>query len=167
VAAQVEDLARMDLDVRGLALEPARRLVDQDARVGEGEALAPRAAREQQRAHAHRHAEADRLHLGRDELHGVVDRQAGVDRAAGRVDVQGDVLVGVLGLQVQQLRHHEVGDLLVDRLAEEDDALVEQAGVDVERPLSARALLDDHRDQRHTDLLSSVWQPRGCRSGAP
>ena len=32
--------------------------------------------------------------------------------------------------------------------AEEDDPLVEQAGVDVERALAARGLLDHHRDQR-------------------
>ena len=45
------------------------------------------AAGEQQRAHRHRDADADRLHVGLDELHRVVDREARVDRAAGRVDV--------------------------------------------------------------------------------
>jgi hypothetical protein len=30
--------------------------------------------------------------------------------------------------------------------AEEDDALVEEAGIDVERALSARGLFDHHRD---------------------
>ena len=88
--------------------------------------LPVRAAGQQQRAHAHRDADADRLHVGLDELHRVVDRQAGVDRAAGRVDVERDVLVGVLGLQVQELGHDQVGDLVVDGRAEEDDPLVEQ-----------------------------------------
>ena len=60
---------------------------------------------EQQRAHAHRDADADGGHVGLDELHRVVDRQAGVHRAAGRVDVERDVLVGVLALQVQELGH--------------------------------------------------------------
>ena len=36
----------------------------------------------------------------------------------------------------------------VDRRAEEDDPLVQQARVDVERALAARRLLDHHRDQR-------------------
>jgi len=50
-----------------------------------------------------------------------------------------DVLVGVVGLQVQELGHDQVGDLGVDDAAQEHDAVVEEAGVDVERALAARA----------------------------
>src|SRR3954466_8405400 len=57
--AGLEDLLRVDLDVRRLAFESGRRLVDEDARVRQREALALRAAREQQRPHAHRDAAAD------------------------------------------------------------------------------------------------------------
>ena len=114
---------------------------------GQRHPLALGAAGQQQRAHAHRDPDADRLHVGLDELHRVVDRQAGVDRAAGRVDVEADVLVGVLGLQVQELGDDQVGDVLGDRRAEEDDPLAEQARVDVESALAARGLLDDHRYQ--------------------
>ena len=121
--------------------------MDQDLRVGQRHALALRAPGQQQRAHRHRDADADRLHVRLDELHRVVDRQARVDRAARRVDVERDVLLGVLGLEVQQLRDDQVGDLVVDGRAEEDDPLVEQAAVDVERTLAARGLLDDHRYQ--------------------
>ena len=156
VAAQLEDLACVDLDVGRLALKAAGGLVDQDAAVRQRHALAGRAAGEQQRAHAHRDAEADRLHVGLDELHRVVDREAGIDDAAGRVDVERDVLVGVLALEVQQLCDDEVGDLVVDGRADEDDALVEQARVDVERALAASALLDDHRDEWHLAILSTT-----------
>ena len=68
---------------------------------------------------------------------------------ARRVDVERDVLLGILALEVQQLGHDEVGDLVVDRRAEEDDPLVQQPRVDVELALAARGSLDDHRDQRH------------------
>src|SRR3954470_12203185 len=61
--ARLEDLAGVDLDVRRLALEAGRRLVDQDAAVGQREALAGRAARQQQRAHRHRDPAADRRHV--------------------------------------------------------------------------------------------------------
>jgi hypothetical protein len=37
---------------------------------------------------------------------------------------------------VQQLGHDDVGDLVVDGRAEEDDALLQQARVDVEGPLA-------------------------------
>ena len=127
--------------------KPAGGLVDQDLRVRRHHPLALLAAGQQQRAHAHRDADADRLHVGLYVLHRVVDREARVDRAARRVDVDRDVLVGVLGLEVDQLGDHEVRDVLVDRRAEEDDPLVEQARVDVERALAARGLLDDHRDR--------------------
>jgi hypothetical protein len=41
-------------------------------------------------------------------------------------------LSGVLGLEVDQLGHDQVGDLVVDLLADEHDPLPEQAGVDIE-----------------------------------
>ena len=58
-------------------------------------------------------------------------------------------LSGSADSEVQQLGDDEVGDLVVDRRAEEDDALVEQPRVDVVLALAARGALDDHRDQRH------------------
>ena len=45
-------------------------------------------------------------------------------------------------------RHDDVGDLVVDARAQEDDALLEQQGVDVVRALAAAASLDNHRNQR-------------------
>src|SRR4051794_17420581 len=129
--ADVNDLLGVDLDVGRLSGEAARDLMDQDLRVRQRHSLVLAAAREQQRAHAHRDADADRLDVGLDELHRVVDREPGVNRAARRVDVDADVLVRVFGLEVDQLGDDQVGDVLGDRRAEEDDPLVEQARVDV------------------------------------
>ena len=50
---------------------------------------------------------------------------------------------------MQQLRDDQVRDLVVHGAAEEDDPLVEQAGVDVELALASGGALDDHGDQRH------------------
>ena len=147
--AQRERLARVNLDVCRLPLKSGARLVDQDAPVGQDRALVGGAAGEDDRAHRHRDAAADRLHVRRDVLHRVVDRQARVDLSPWAVDVQRDVLVGVDRLQVKQLRDDEVGDLIVDLAAQEHDAVVEQPAVDVERALAARALLDDHGDEWH------------------
>src|SRR5947199_8914723 len=49
---------------------------------------------------------------------------------------------------MQQLGDDQVCDLIVDRGAEEDDSLVQQARVDVEGSLASRGLLDDHGNQR-------------------
>src|SRR6185503_12422318 len=46
---------------------------------------------------------------------------------------------------VQELRNDQVGDLIVHGSPEEDDPLVQEAGVDVERTLPTGGLLDDHR----------------------
>ena len=67
-------------------------------------------------------------------MHGVVDREAGADDAAGAADVEVDPFVGVFPLKEQQLGDYQVGYLIVDRCAEENDALLEQQGVDVESP---------------------------------
>src|SRR5919106_3092314 len=156
-------LAGCDLDVGRLTLEAARHLVDQDLGVRQRHPLPCRATREDNRAHAHRDADADRLDVGLDELHRVVDGEARVDLAARRVDVDRDVLVRVLRLEMQELGDDEVRDLVVDRRAEEDDPLVQQAGVDVERALAARRLLDHHRDKRaHAGSLGpEEWLPGG------
>jgi hypothetical protein len=121
-------------------------------------------AGEDEGAHRHGDAHARGGHVRLDELHRVVDREAGVHLAAGGVDVHRDVLVGVDRLEVQQLRDHEVGHLVVDRRADEDDALVEQARVDVEGALAARVLLDDHRNHRHGYSPSSPPSQRSSAS---
>ena len=100
---------------------------------------------------AHRSAlpDAIRGHVAGDELHRVVDGQAGGDAAAGRIDVQVDVGLGVFRLQEQQLGDDAVGHFVVDLRAEEHDAVLQQAAVDVHRPLFAAALLNHIRNQRH------------------
>ena len=145
-----QDLARLDLDVRRLAADAAaaeQRLVHVDRRVRHHVALARRARAQQHRPHARRHADGVRRHVRPHELHRVVDRQPGRDRSARRVDVEVDVLLRILALQVQQLRRDHVRHLVVDRRAEKDDALAQQQRVDVERPLAARAGLDDGWDE--------------------
>ena len=99
--AQAQDLAGMDLDVRGLTLGAAQRLVDHDARVGQAEALALGAGRQQEGPHAGGHAHAQRGHIGLDEVHRIVDGHAGADGAARGVDVEGNVLVWVFAFQEQ------------------------------------------------------------------
>lgn len=125
------DLGRLDLQVRHLPLEGATgtRLVDQDGRVGQRRTLAGRTAGQQDRRRRRRLAEADGHDVAVHVLHRVVDGEHVGHAAAGRVDVHRDVAVGILALQDQQLRHHVVGDGLVDGRADEDDALLEQLRV--------------------------------------
>jgi len=68
--------------------------------------------------------------------------------AAGRVEVNRDVSVGVLALQVQELSDDAVRHLVVDRSAEEDDAFLQQHRVDVVDAFTARCGLNDGWDDR-------------------
>src|SRR3954449_573428 len=61
--ARLEDLAGVDLDVGRLALEAGRRLVDEDAAVGQRQPLPVRPPGQQQRAHRHRDPAADRRYV--------------------------------------------------------------------------------------------------------
>ena len=109
------DLAGVDQDVGRLALEAAGRLVDHDAGVGQGEAVPLLAGAEQERAHRGRLPDAQRRHRAADELHGVVDRQPRGHDPARRVDVEGDLLLRVLGLEEEELRDDERGRVVLDR----------------------------------------------------
>ena len=73
----------------------------------------------------------------------------GGDAAAGAVDVQVDVGLGVLVGQDQHLGDDQVGDGVVDGRAQDDDAVLEQAGIDIHRPLFTAAPFDHDRDQWH------------------
>ena len=136
----------LDLHVGRLPLRAAGGLVDHDLRVGKGKALALRAGGQQKCAHRRGHAHADGGHVALDELHGVIDRHAVGHAAAGGVDVELNVLIGVLCLKIEQLRNDQTGSGAVDLFGQDDDTVVEQAGENVLRPLAAACLLDNIRN---------------------
>ena len=162
-----ERLELLDLDehVGRVAAEAARPLVDHDPAVGQRVALALGACRQQHRRHAGGHADADRGHRRAQVLHRVVDGEAGGDHAAGRVDVEVDVLVRVLGLEEEQLGDDQVGDVVLDGVAQEDDALLEQPAVDVVGALAPAAALDDHGHEHGSGLAGRGQHGRTAQRG--
>ena len=66
--------------------------------------------------------------------------------AAGAVDVHLDVLIGILRLQIQQLRHDQAGGGIVHFFTQEYDTVVEQTGKNVVGPLAAVGLLHNIGD---------------------
>ena len=116
--------------------------------------LALGAGGQQEGAHAGGKADAQRGHVGLDELHGVEDAQTRRDGAAGGIDVEMDVLVRVLAFQIQHLGHGQVGGLVHHRAHQEHHALTQQARVDVVGTLAPTALLDD--DGHHAQALGSL-----------
>src|ERR1700686_375853 len=142
-----EDLLRVDLNVGRLAAESTRRLMDEHSGVRKTETHARRAAGEQDGRHRGGDAHADGADARLDVLHGVVDGEPGIHRTPRRVDVQPDVLLGILAGEEEQLRHDDVGDLVVDGRPDEDDSVFEQPRVDVHPAFAPIRGLDDVRDQ--------------------
>ena len=79
--------------------------------------------------------------IGLDVLHGVIDRETRRDAAAGAVNVKLDVLVRVLGFQIQKLGDDKACGGVVDLFGQHDNTVIEQAGEDVVRPLAPAGLL--------------------------
>ena len=96
---------------------------------------------EQERAHGGRHADADGRHIAFDVLHGVIDGHSGGDAAARAVDIELDVLVRILGFQIQKLCHNETCRRIVDFFGQEHNTVVQQTGKNVVAALTAAGLL--------------------------
>ena len=69
---------------------------------------------------------------------------------------------GILGLEKQHLRDDQVRDAVVNRRAEEDDAVLEQARKDVVRAFPAVGLFDHHRES-----VASVQKNEPCEMRPP
>ena len=139
------DFPGRDEDVAGLALGAAQRLMDQHAGMRQGRALAFRAGAQQDGAHGRRHAGAHGGHVRLDNLHRVIDGETRRNLAAGGVQVHRDVRARVRGGQEQELGHDDVGHVIVDGNAQEDDAVHHQAAEHVHLGDVQLALLGNGR----------------------
>src|ERR1035438_2116970 len=75
-----------------------------------------------------------------------------------------DVLLGVGHLQEQKLRDDDVGNVVIHRGAEEKDAVHEQTGINVPRPLTAPGLLDHDWNQKIFGVVhGNITTPFACK----
>ena len=119
--------------------------MDQHAGMREGAALAGSTRAQQHGAHRSGHAGADRRHVGLDQLHGVIDPETRRNLTARCIEIQGNIRGRIRGSQEQELGLDDVGHVVVDRDAEEDDAVHHQPAEHVHRSDIELALLDDLR----------------------
>src|SRR5581483_4997381 len=122
-ATQAQDFTRGDLDISRLTFRATEWLVDQNGGIRQAEAFAFLSGRQEDRAHAHRHAHTYRRDIWFDVLHGVIDGQACINAPTRRVDIHLDVFGGILALEVEQLCDGNIGNGVINRRADEDDAL--------------------------------------------
>jgi hypothetical protein len=91
--------------------------------------------------------------VGLDELHGVVDRETRGDGAARRVDVELNVALRIFCLEKEHLGGGQIGDVIVNGCADENDVLFEEAGIDVVSAFATAGLLHDHGYERRPAIF--------------
>ena len=134
-----------DGHVGGLTLCAAQGLMDHDLAVRQRQTLALLARHHQERAHAGGHADAHGAHVGLDIVHGVKDRHACGHAAARAVDVKRNIAVRVFHFQKQKLRDHQISGIIVNFPAQENNPVLQKAGVNIEGAFSPVGLFDHHR----------------------
>src|ERR1700678_318382 len=145
--ANAQNLTGMNIDVRGLPTQSTHGgLVDEDTRVGQSKPLALGARKQKKCSHAGRLPDAIRHHVVLDELHRIVNGQAGGNRPARGVDIKLDVFFWVFAGEKQHLGNDEVGNLVIDGRSKKDDVIAKQTGIDIVGALAATRLLDHHGD---------------------
>ena len=108
-----------------LSTHAAQRLMQQEARERQAEAVLPLGAEENMGAGAGDPARADDLHARPAEADHVMDRVAGFDMAARGIEDDADIAVAFGGIG-QKLRRHPLGHLHVDFAEDQDRAGLEQ-----------------------------------------
>ena len=108
----------MNLKIDCSPLHAGQWLMNHDATVGEGKSLSLCSRREQHRSHACTLSHAIGGNIAGNELHRVVDRHAGSNGTSGAVDVHRNVGLAVLELQIEELCHDTISDIIVDSAAE-------------------------------------------------
>ena len=102
--------------------------MDHHTAVGQCLPLAFFTGYEQHGSHRCSHTRADSGHITGHKLHGVVDAQAGGHAATGTVEIDGNVLTRVSGIQVEKLGLQSVGRIVVNLRTQENDAVHHQTG---------------------------------------
>src|ERR1700676_4085560 len=139
----------MQIDVRGLTAETGEPgLMNKDARIGQSKAFFGCAPGEENGGDGGGLSNASGNHVGLHELHGVIDGETGGDGTAWRIDIKLDIALGIFGLEEEHLCGGEVGDVIVDRRANEDDVLFEEPRVDVIGAFATAGLFDHHGYKR-------------------
>src|SRR6266536_2705991 len=145
------------------ALRTAGNLMDHDVGIRQRKTFAFRACAKEHSRHTRSHPKAVSRHVASEKLHRIIYRESCSHRAARRIDVDVDVLLGVFHLQKEKLSDDEIRNVIVHRRSDEDDTILEQPRIDIVAALAAASLLHHHRNQhlgnvfiRYTHDFSSL-----------
>ncbi len=144
-ALNLEHPLNRSLHIAGRTLSSAGNLVNHDIRVRQSVALSLGAGCKQNGSHARRDTHTVGGNIAGHKLHRIVNRETGGNRATGGIDVKVDITLGILHLQKQQLRNDAVCYEIIDRSADENDAIFEQSAINVIPSFLVAVPFDDCR----------------------
>ena len=143
---EFQDLLGLDMNIGGRPLSSAPRLMDHHAGVRQRVPFSLGAGRQEERAHARGLSQTVSRHIALHEAHRIVDREARGHGAAGRVDINIDVLAGIFHVEEEDLGNDQVRDHIIDRRSDKNNTILKKAGVNVVGALPFSGCFDDHRD---------------------
>ena len=108
-----------------LTLGAATWLVDHNTAIRQRYTLAFGTATQQKRPHTSLQANANRLNIWFNILHGIVNREAVIHTTARAINIELNILLWVEVGKMQQLRHNKIGGVLVHIFAKENHALIQ------------------------------------------
>ena len=112
--------------------------------VRQTEAFAGSSRSQKDGAHGGRYAQAICVYVAGDELHRVVNRKTRRDGPSRGVDVDVDIFFRICHLKEQKLGNDGIRHIVVNSGTDEDDAVFQEAGVNVKGAFTAAVLLHDH-----------------------
>ena len=143
----IHNMIGCDLDVDRLPFHTSERLMDHHFRVFQRISFSFCSSGEYDRTHRCSHADTDsddiRLHV----LHRVIDRETGCDVTTGRIDIESDRSLRIFFREEKELSDHRIRDIRVDRVAEENNPILEETRVYVIGAFLSPDFIDDRRDE--------------------
>ena len=83
------------------------------------------------------------------------------DGTARRMDINADVLLGILGLEKKKLSDRQIRHEVVDRRADKNDSVLQETRINVVGPFAPARRFDNHRHQnthRASSFVIMIWR---------
>src|SRR3982075_2812048 len=144
-ALDLEHPLDRSLHIAGGTLGPAGNLVNHDIRVWQSVTFSLSTSRQQNGSHARRNTHTIGSNITGHELHRIVNCQTGGNGAARRINVKINITLRILHLQKQELGNNAVCYEIINRSADDTEAIFEQSGINVISSFLVAAPFDDCR----------------------
>ena len=130
--------------------------MDHNFRVRKSHSLSLRSSGQEEGSHAGGKSYTNGRNIALDVLHGIVDGHACSHGTTGAVNIEMDILGRILRLQEQKLCDNQICGIIRNLLAQKNNPVLQQPGINIIAALAPSCLLYDIWNQWHS-FYSSVF----------